>query len=224
MEFEQEPTDQQLDKLLRDIAVPQDLKALLKQIPSQSQEESSDELGNGDNQMLPTSDSANQLNQAAEATEENTNKSKTWLGLILAASLIGFGLFAASHYLPSHNDAKPSVAKSDDKTPESEKSLAVVEPKLEIEDLEVQSLEAQIHAIEMAQLEAKVLRVEQASTFSTDQDEVESIIAAMTEEYSIPLGVPEEKVKLGMTRVIQKFPGTQGASIAESYLEQTQNN
>jgi len=205
MEFEQEPTDQQLDELLQDITVPQDLKALLKQIPSQSQEENSDRLDDNSGQMSPASDS----------TERNTTKSKTWIGLILAASLIGFGLFVASHYLPNHNDAKPSMANSDNKTIGSSKGLAASKLELELE---------QIHAIEMAQLEAKVLRVEQAATFSMDQDEVESLIAAMTEEYSIPLGLPEAKVKSGMAQVIQKFPGTRGASIAESYLERTQNN
>jgi len=214
MEFEQEPTDQQLDELLQDITVPQDLKALLKQIPSQSQEENSDRLDDNSGQMSPASDS----------TERNTTKSKTWIGLILAASLIGFGLFVASHYLPNHNDAKPSMANSDNKTIGSSKGLAASKLELELEERELKSLKAQIHAIEMAQLEAKVLRVEQAATFSMDQDEVESLIAAMTEEYSIPLGLPEAKVKSGMAQVIQKFPGTRGASIAESYLERTQNN
>ena len=95
---------------------------------------------------------------------------------------------------------------------------------MEIDNQEVQILEAQIHAIEMAQLEAKVLRMEQASTYLIDQVEVESIIAAMSERYSIPLGMPEVKVKSRMAQVIQNFPGTRGAAMAQSYLEQTQNN
>ena len=223
MKFEQEPTDQQLDqqlnKLLQDVDVPQDLNALLKQIPLQSQDE--------DGELA--SDSISQLNQRSKS------KSKTWIGLILAASLIGFGLFVASGYLRNPNDVKPLIANSaniNSKITEPNKSLAVVEEEksetrsveLEIEDREVQILEAQIHAIETVQLEAQVLRAEQAVTFPTDQREVESLIAAMTEEYSIPLGMPEAKVKLAMAQVIQDFPGTQGASIAQSYLKRTQNN
>ena len=228
MKFEKEPTDQQLDELLQDVAVPQDLKALLKQIPLQSEDENSDELGSGGDRLLPVPDSAvpdstAQQNRRATPIKENTTQSRTWIGLILAASLIGFGMFIASGYLPSHDDTESSIA-SDNKAPELETNLAVTEIKLKIEDLELQSLEAQIHAIEMAQLEAKLLRMEQASTYPTDQVEVKSIIAAMSEQYSIPLGMPEVKVKSGMARVIQNFPGTQGAAMAQSYLEQTQNN
>ena len=238
MESEHEPTDQQLDELLQYVAVPQDLKALLKQIPSQSQT-GSNELGNGNRQMS-ASDATEQLIQRTESTEQQaTTKSKAWLGLIIAASLIGIGLFVASHYLPDRNGEEPSIAKSKDENAENEikttkpgTGLAVAKSnssearllELERRDLEVQSLEAQIHAIETAQLKASLIRAEQASSFTTDQNEVESLIAAMSEEYSIPLGMPEAKVKLGMAQVIQKFPGTQGASIAQSYLEQTQNN
>ena len=48
MNSEKEPTDQQLDELLQDVAVPHDLKALLKQIPSRPQEDAIDEPGNDD--------------------------------------------------------------------------------------------------------------------------------------------------------------------------------
>ena len=221
MEFEQEPTDEQLDGLLQDVAVPQDLKALLKQIPSQAQAKT-DEL---------VSDSTGQLNQKS-ATENNTARSKTWIGLMIAASLIGFGLFVAAGYLTNPNDVKTPIANSENKTTDPEKTIAAVEDnesatqlvELETEDREVQMLEAQIRAIEMAQLEARVVRAEQAATFQIDQNEVESIIAAMSEQYSVPLGMPEAKVKSRMAQVIQNFPGTRGAAMAHSYLEQSKNN
>ena len=221
MKSEQEPTDQQLDELLQDVAVPQDLKALLKQIPLQAQEEGGQVV----------SGLTSQQNQRAKPTQRNMANPKTWVGLILAASVIGFGLFVASQKFSNPDVGKPSIANRDNKTTDPENSLAATENKkpaaqleLEIEDRELQILEAQIHAIEIAQLEAQVLQVEQASTYTTDQHEVESIIAAMSEQYSIPLGMPEVKVEIGMAQVIQNFPGTRGAAIAHSYLEQTKNN
>ena len=51
MKFENEPTDDQLDKLLRDVEVPQDLNALLKAIPSQAiqqRDDSEDSVGLSD--------------------------------------------------------------------------------------------------------------------------------------------------------------------------------
>ena len=205
MKFENEPTDDQLDKLLRDVEVPQDLNALLKAIPSQTiqqRDDSEDSVG---------------------LSDRRSRKGKLWFGLVLVASLTGIGLFVASQFLPNSDGGSP-VAKGhqgsvdpdqgsiDGPINDATNSLA------EIENLELMEIEAQIHAIEVAQLEAQRLRVE-SRPVEIAQRELESTIAAMTEEYSIPLGMPEAKVKLRMVQVIQRYPGTRGAAIAESYLE-----
>ncbi len=205
MKFENEPTDDQLDKLLRDVEVPQDLNALLKAIPSQTiqqRDDSEDSVG---------------------LSDRRSSKGKLWFGLVLVASLTGIGLFVASQFLPN-SDGESPVAKGHQGSVHPEQGSIVgpvndaTNSLAEIENLELMEIEAQIHAIEVAQLEAQLLRVE-SRPVEIDQRELESMIAAMTEEYSIPLGMPEAKVKLRMVQVIQQYPGTRGAAIAESYLE-----
>ncbi len=205
MKFENEPTDEQLDELLRDIEVPQELNALLKAIPSQTIQET-----DGSDESVGLSD-------------RRSSKGKLWIGLVLVASLTGIGLFVASQFLPNSDGGSPiATGHNGSVHPEQESVIEQVNDATnslaEIEKLELLEIEAQIHAIEVARLESQLLRVE-SGPVEIDQRELESMIAAMTEEYSIPLGMPEAKVKLRMTQVIQRYPGTRGAAIAESYLE-----
>ena len=211
MEFENEPTDEQLEQLLRNVVIPPDLKSRLKQIPIQPE---------------PASSLVN-LATTPQATKEESET--PWMAFVLAASLIGLGLFIAYQFWPesdlgrvpvveiaSHNQPK---VESDSPMPESkefENGLA--------EFLKGQEqLEASLHALEVAQMEARLAKLEQSAAVRLDQREVESMIAAMSEEYSIPLGMPEQQVKAKMAQVIERFPGTRGAEIALKFLKQENN-
>lgn len=223
MKFDKEPTDEQLDELLRDIDVPQDLKSVLKQIPS------SDGLDDG----------KVGLKDGASNAEEEPTWTGALLGLILAASLIGVGLFIGSASLPETDKDSP-VAKSPttevEKNGDELKNGDEPEPKSavrptnvglaqsEIDAREIRQLEAQIHAIKIAQMEAELFEIERTTAVQVDQREVESVIAAVAEQYSVPLGMPEAKAKSRMAQVIEQFPGTRGAEMAQSYLEQEQDN
>lgn len=208
MEFEKEPTDDQLDELLRDVVIPSDLKSRLKQISSETELDGAD--------AGPTI-----------ARLESNNKSNTsWMVFVLAASLIGIGLFVAYQFWASVEDGgvqNQKIANIDvpiiEKTNESTESIEFENSLAKF--LEQQGeLEATIHAIEVAQMKAQLAQLEQSAAIQLDQREVESMIAAMSEEYSIPLGVPEKQVESKMALVVERYPGTRGAEIAHEYLKQ----
>ncbi len=219
MGFEQEKIDEQLNNMLRDIVIPSGLKSQLKKIPFQNvpaQPQSSDA------EPIPI-----------VVVSPSTDRSRTPLfTLVLAASLVGIGLFVASQYLPDSDDGGNAIEKiADNQQPNDNVDKGLPESPVPA-DLKnglaeflsmVEQLESEIHAIEVAQMNAQLASLQQTATVQFNQREVESMIAAMTEEYSIPLGMPDTKVNSGMVQVIEQFPGTRGAEIAQRYLNQASN-
>ncbi|MFT5299421.1 MAG: TolA-binding protein [Mariniblastus sp.] len=234
MEFEHDSSpheaerelDQRLEQLLKNVEIPVDFKTQLKQLPG----------------SLAT-ESPNAISSAiSSATSVKPQSGRTLLGLVLAASLIGFGLFLAAYYSanPGNNDGGLAektkiagqggavVAQVDPPTGDNEsiETTPTVQQLLAELRQGQAKIDAAIEAAERAQLATQLPQNgdEQLSiNFRFEQREIESIIAAMSEDYAIPLGMPAYKIKSRMAQVINTYPGTQGAEIARAYLERTKN-
>lgn len=195
MEFDNEPTDEQLDAMLRDVQVPADLKSRLKQIP---------ELAS------PSEEVAAPLQQTSPAPTSlpQTSTKTPWLSYVLAASLIGIAGFVAAHLLlkGTNTTVDPIAAQFD--------------PQFETQEQELQMLEAEIQELEIARLESELLQLESLESNRLSETEVESMILALAPEFTIPLGGNEADVRSEMARVIKEYPNTRGAVMAEKILSQ----
>lgn len=208
MESETEPTDEQLDQLLRDVAIPQNLKSRLSQISIQHERENS------------------AVGSWYTTPEPKEKPMTSWMALALAASLIGVGLFVAFQFWPESGNGGPEVVKiADEGQPQVDSDVPSAETdqhKIRLAEFlkGQEQLDAALHAMEVAQMESQLANLEQSAPADLEQHEVESMIAAMSEEYSIPLGMPEGQVELRMAQVIERYPGTRGAQIAHEFLNQ----
>ncbi len=209
MKPEKRPTDEQLDQWLRNVVVPPELKSKLKQIQIQAAFRNS---------------AGNSADVSSIGTPEAAKGSPvSWGAMAFAASLLGIGLYLAFAFWPNRSTRQEMAAVNTE--PKSEKR-SMVPDSVELQNglaallAGQETLDRAIHEFEVAQLEAKLSRLEQSATFQLNQREIESMIAAMSEEYAIPLGVPEQQVRSRMAQVIEQYPGTRGAEIAIGFLKQ----
>ena len=72
--------------------------------------------------------------------------------------------------------------------------------------------------LEIVQLERELAQLEKSLESELDPTEVESMILALTPEYSIPLGGSAADVESDMLHVLDKYPNTRGAQLAEAFL------
>lgn len=217
-----EPTDEQLDAMLRDVLVPSDLKSRLKRIPEL------EPLGG---------ESCSLLNTSSPAASTQTNSRKTpWLSYVLAASLLAVAAFTAAQFLPSDDSTvapghiassgvsnpekknEPDLKHSIDHSTRQTLNHSFVES--DIQKQELQLLQAQIHELEIASLESELLQLETLNNTRLSENEVESMIMALAPEYSVPLGGNKEDVRSEMARVIKEYPNTRGAVLANKVLKQ----
>ena len=221
MEFknepENEPTGEQLDAMLRDVQVPSDLKSRLKGIPEL-------ESLAGESGSLPT-------NTPPVSLASSDNK-RTWLPYVLAASLLAVAAFTAAQFLPKDgpNVAPGSIASAPAKDPFNEnnfkpepRAIEHVVVKSAI-DQEVELLNAQIQELEIARLQSELHRLEndydKHLSEHPSENEVESMIMALSPQYSLPLGGKQADVRAEMARVLEQYPNTRGAVLAEKFLKQ----
>lgn len=207
-EFDKEPTDEQLDAMLREVQVPSELKSRLRQIP----------------------DSATRHQEGAMPVERTLPSSPQpfqtpWLSYVLVASLLGVAAFVAAKFLPSNpnNPDRGQIASTSTNRIEKNRISNMPEPttaKLNEQDRELQMLEAEIQALEIARLESELLQLETLGNQRLSNNEVESMILALAPEYSIPLGGKKADVRSEMARVLKEYPNTRGAVLAAKILNQ----
>lgn len=210
MDFENQQTNEQLDEQLRNIAIPPDLKSQLKQIPIQ--------------QVVSRPRTA-----ITFASRPWRIQATYWCSGVLAAGLISFGLFFASQYLRNTKPGESSSSGIAARDLENNKTLDPVNgSELHRNELtefltEQEQLEIVIHQIEIARMQSRLAQLNRITSSQLDQREVESMIAAMSEKYSLELGISKIQVSSRMAQVIDRFPGTRGAKIAHEYLNQVNN-
>ena len=207
--------DEQLDALLRDVSVPSDLKDSLRQIP-------------------PKHGIAGVTTD--QKVERKTHKSQngrpaTWM-MVLAASLAAVAAFAGWQWYAGQNGndagmvAKIGQADSND---DAETIPNIVdddaESKLLAElDQEIATLTTMLDQIEIQKMK-QLLSQTETSRYETElaNQDVQSLIIALSDQISLPLGGNSDSVESDMAQVIDKFPGSMGAEIAREYLSQINN-
>lgn len=227
MNPKQEPTNEQLDELLRDVQVPRDLKTRLMQIPDQISSRDFTDKTQVSIAVTPPTNTQSSADQSS------------WWSFVVVAGILGVAAIVATQWLnnsASESRQRDSIATSDsqrdldesnqvpiepDETYESESQLVTQDGLEQFQrQEELLILEEQLAQLEIAQLERKLSQIEQANKHHLDPTEVEAMIAAMAPEFSIELGGSESDVRSAMAQVIKQYPGTQGASRAEQFLKQ----
>ena len=208
--------DERLDQLLRDVVVPAELKSSLLRIP----ELATPHLDNAEN---------------AETTSltpltKSTSQTSSWIALVLAASLllaIGLGVSVA---LNDNSVATVAEVESDPvEIPESvvtqDSPSNAVTGGVSAESSELALIQAEIDAVSTVLQQMKILRIRgELAALKTQQRgqlspvEESSMIVALSEQTSIPLGGSVEQVATRMGSVIKRFPGSRGSKIAEDFL------
>ena len=202
---ENEPTDEQLDAMLRDVQIPADLKSRLKQIPD----------------SLPSTE------QQTIRSPARTSSKAPWFSYLLAASLLAAATFATTRFLSKNNRpaAPESVATTAIPGPENDlisKDLMIADSNSEsnAQDQQLQKLQAEIQELEIARLESELLRLQSLDNARLSQHEVESVIMALAPEHSINLGGKESYVRSELARVQTQYPNTRGAALAGKILQE----
>ena len=196
--------DEQLDALLRDVSVPSDLKDSLRQI-SQMTDESQDAIEN--------------KNEPKKNSSPN-GSSVTWM-LVLAASLAAVAAFAGWQWYSGQNanDAPGMVVEMDRSNSNNDEQPI----KLAELDQEISAVTAMLAQIEIQKMEQRLFHSETRYESELANREVQSIIVAIADQISLPLGGDSESVKSDMAQVIKTFPGSKGAEIAREYLDLINN-
>lgn len=196
------PNDDQLDDLLRQVEVPGDLKAKLHKLPNK-------EKVNGvrPSSMPPTGP-----------------RTKLWPSLILlAATLVGVSAFIAWPYLGGDQPADRTAGKTD---PDSIND-GVHNPELQLDLRVVDELQKQVEAslakFEIARLERQLKNLRSAPANLLEQEQYTSMILAMADQTVLDLGGSNESVHANMVNVIDSFPNSKGAEIAQQFLDQQAN-
>ena len=204
---ENEPTDEQLDAILRDVQIPADLKVRLNRIP----------------ESTTAAEQGGRLTRLTETIPART----PWLSYALAASLLVVATFGAARFLARTNQGDaPGVATTTtppgaETNPEQVPRDLVAESNHELEqkNLELQLLRAEAQQLEIARLQSELFQLEQLNSAQLSQLETESIIMALAPEHSIALGGDEAYVRSEMARVQKDYPNTRGAMLAGEILQ-----
>ena len=182
--------DEQIDALLRNVSVPADLKVSLRQIPRLT-DESQDTI---DNKNEPKRNSSPNVYTV------------TWM-MVLAASLAALTAFAGWQIYSGQNanDEPAMVVEINRSTTntEGEDSLELAEL-----DQEISTLTAMLAQIEIQKMEQQLSNTETRYEAELANHEIQSIIVALADQTSLPLGGDSESVKSDMAQVIKTFPGS----------------
>lgn len=194
------PGDEQLDDLLRQIEVPDSLKDDLRQIPQMHELHS------------------------AKKFEPTTNHQYFWPGVFaLVAVLFGLVAFLTWQFQLSQdsNDLANKTQPSEKKQPLSQ-DTRVAELQQQIDELQSEADWRVAHA-EIQQLESRLTRFQAVDQEDMAQEQYTSIILAMADQTVIDLGGSSQSVETSMVSVIDQFPDTSGAEIAQRYLDRLNN-
>lgn len=218
-----EPTDEQLDAMLRDVQIPSDLKPRLKQIPASLT--AAEEGG-----PLPRTIPLPQTILPAQALPTHASSAQApWLSYVLVASLLAVATFATARLLTKNNNGigPDSVATTAIQDHETEREVGPIDPMInksssdsDKQEQDLQMLQAEIQELELARLESELFRLEELNSTRLSQDEVESMILALAPEHSVALGGNKAYVRSEMARVQTEYPNTRGAVLADKILQE----
>lgn len=196
------PEDEQLDELLRQVDVPEGLKADLRKLAE----------GTKVNGV-----------QSASLPPFNSRKKLFPSLLLLAATLLGVSAFIAWPYLGKDDSTGGMAKKIDDSgqvNKSNEDSNLDLQPNLQqIQNLQ-EKVDATLTKLEISRLERRLEKLRSGSTGQLDQNQYTSIILAMADQTVIDLGGSTESVQTNMVSVIDNFPNSKGAEIAQQFLDQ----
>jgi hypothetical protein len=204
-----------LDDLLRDIKVPADLKSKLKAIPA----------------LVET----NTATASVEQTETRRNHSA--FAFLLAASILGIAAFFTWPLLFPNDDPVANKTETNqldveienndsENTLEDNSGLDIDNPTLATNDDSVSSLELiqeTLDELEIKRLEARLEQLNSRQQNQLAQNEMTSMILALADQTVVDLGGPKELANESMVKIIDQFPNTQGAVIAQQFLDQQTN-
>lgn len=191
-------TDQQLDDMLRDVRVPGDLKERLLQIPHAVQQDQS----------------LVQLTDVATSDQKQTR----WLPYVLAATLLILAGIAATQW-PANNQNTPDVTAKQDSNPDNSPNDESPTNELTEYQAKLAAYEAEIQRLELEQANTEQLLAQSAARSYLDPNDISSMIMALAPEYSQELGGTKMDIKTEMALVLDEFPQTRGAELAEQMLE-----
>ncbi len=207
-------SDEQLDALIRDVEVPENLHRLLLGIPDNHVESST----------------------TCTTPPPNRNSSRLF-AMVLAASLIAVAAFLSWQMLEKETDGT-GLAAGDGithgltldqvvkafETPNSRLPGNLQPEQLASLDDSVELLEQEIHRMKMTAGLERLRRLQEMQAASAlNELEVDSMIMALSGQASLPLGGRLENVEQKMARVIERFPGSRGAQIAQDFINKIEN-
>lgn len=187
-------TDEQLDALLREVPTPPELKQ----------------------ELLAIADDETSL-QLKSNVAIHTPVWGRWLAL--AASLIGIALFIAWSMSPE--TTIPATA-TNDRQPQTTSDRLEAERLLAGIKQQQQELEYLMACSELNQLEGLLAEAQMTRQSRINNDEMISTVLAITDQTPILLGAPAETAIDDMQKIIDRWPGTKGATIAQQFIEQNQ--
>lgn len=205
-------SDEQLDRMLRNVVVPGDLRSKLLEIPN-----------------------FEMADEDCKTRVEVENSRYPILQLALAASLLFVALFFGMQWLQRSKPGPELVGKTEpaashlagsDVANATLKTEAASQVSRVLASLDANTnfLESQFLEMEVARLRSELNKIDVSSPVTLNQGEIESIIAALTGEIVIPLGGVVETTRAEMVNVIKKYPGSRGADLASQYLERLETN
>ena len=187
--------DQRLDALLRDVSVPDDLKDSLRQIPQLNDD------------AAITIDRKN----ARQASPSTNDRSLTWM-MVLAASLVAVAAFAGWQWYSNQNaNDESKLAVEMDHSKSNNNGAASM--RLAELDQEIATLTAMLDQLEIQNMERRLAQTEVQYETELANQEVQSLIVALADQTTLPLGGNSQTVKSDMALVIEKFPDSIGAEI-----------
>lgn len=194
--------DQQLERLLRNVKVPDDLKASL----------------------LKITDEPTQLPPASERNGPNNWFPMKAVGLIaLAASVLGVTLFFINPFgnEPVKTAKTPIEELVEPKESEQQKNSAPTAARL-LEQMSANSLELQASVMQQNIELLKALVAEQKSPqLEISRMELASVAMSVANQAGVDYGNDIVTVRNDLQQVIADYPGTSGADMAVLFLEQT---
>jgi len=223
MEPKNNVSDQQLDQWLREVEVPTQLKDHLKGIPDRPLVELADvELADVELADVELAD------VELRRTLAITRRPSHWrIWVVLAASvLIVIGV--AVRFLPDENEQR--LAKTLENTSEADhigraSDQARVIPLPTVDSAELVAIEANLDQISLVlqQLEVERLRkqidaLNRQALCQIDATQTSSMIIALSDQTSIPLGGSADLVAKKMVEVMDLYPDSRGAEIAQQFL------
>ena len=211
MEFDNELNDEQLSEMLRQVAVPDNLKQQLKEIASDTVERREETPGHRNG--FPSSLWVLAASLAAVATVVGIT---LWVNSPDPDSTLADGPVMVS---PAPRQGAPPESSSAPPNPDRSAASRRLADHTDTMD----DIESRLELQEIARLEARLNELQQAEHRLQSLEDVDSVVLAVADQTVMPLGGRPQRAEAAMSQIISRYPDTRGAQMAREFLERQTN-